>query len=148
MVAFILYNWPSRQNRFRIFRIVCQRVAQELESLKVFTDTNVQQANCGQNFAVLWRELQTLKIDFDSTLVVLLDLKHATKLDISAFVFVDHVSLGEVCDCFVVDSQEFEAQTFIEVNFPVLRLQVQAFVEDLDGGFVSTNQVKRTAELF
>ena len=106
------------------------------------TYTNVQQANRGKNFAVLWRELQALKIDFDSTLVVLLDLKHATKLDISAFVFVNHVGLGEVSDRFVVDSQEFEAQTFIEVNFPVLRLQVQAFVEDLDGGFVPTNQVK------
>ena len=147
MITLILNDRPSCEDCLWILGIVRERVTEELEGLKVLTDPNVEQAYRCQNLAILWRELQTLQVDFYGTFIVLLDLEHAAQLDVSAFMFVDHVRLGEVGDGLVVDSQELVAQTFIEEDFPVFVVEVEALVEDLDRRLVPANQVERTAEL-
>ena len=81
-----------------------ERVTKELECLEVLTDPNVKQAYRCQNLAILRRELQTLQVDFNGTFIVLFDLEHAPQFDVSAFMFVDHVRLGEIGDGFVVNS--------------------------------------------
>ena len=96
MVTLVLNDRPCGQDRLWILRLMRQTVAQELERLEVLTYADIQKADCCQNLCIFWREFQTFKVDFDRTLVVLLDLEHATELYVGVLMLMDHIGLREV----------------------------------------------------
>ena len=53
MITLILYNRPCSQYSLRILSVVRQTVAQELESLKVLSNSDVEKADGRQYLRVL-----------------------------------------------------------------------------------------------
>ena len=57
MIALILYNGACSQDSLWILSVVRQTVAQELESLKVLSNSDVEEANGRQDLRVLRRKV-------------------------------------------------------------------------------------------
>ena len=57
MITLILYNGACSQDSLWILSVVRQTVAQELESLKVLSNSDVEEANGSQDLRVLRRKV-------------------------------------------------------------------------------------------
>jgi hypothetical protein len=127
---------------------MCQTIAQKLKGLEILTHPDVEHANLSKNFSVFWREIKSFQIYFNRRFVVLLDLMHPAKLNVSILVLLDIISGGEVGNRLVKDSQEFVAQTFVIVDLPVVLIEVATLVKNFDSSFVSAQEVQGVPKLF
>jgi len=109
MVSFILNYRAGGQNSFRVLWISGQRRSQVLKSLIILAHSYIEKADCRQDFAILRWELKCLNVDINSALVVLFNLVHLSKLNISAIMFMDGQRPLKVLYSFIVNPKEFTA---------------------------------------